>query len=120
MCVRSWFILPFFLVVFQTSAQVPDTVRILEEVRITAYEANRKLRDVPAPVSTLQQQDMDRFNPASLVQAVSTLAGVKLEERSPGSYRLNIRGSALRSPFGIRNVKLYYNDLPLTDAGGSG
>ena len=41
-----------------------------------------------------------------------------MEERSPGSYRFNIRGSSLRSPFGVRNVKVYYNDIPLTDPGG--
>jgi iron complex outermembrane receptor protein len=42
-----------------------------------------------------------------------------MEERSPGSYRLNIRGSSLRSPFGVRNVKIYYNNIPFTDPGGN-
>jgi len=42
-----------------------------------------------------------------------------MEERSPGSYRINIRGSSLRSPFGVRNVKIYYNDIPYTDPGGN-
>jgi iron complex outermembrane recepter protein len=42
-----------------------------------------------------------------------------MEERSPGSYRMNIRGSTLRSPFGVRNVKLYWNDIPFTDPGGN-
>jgi iron complex outermembrane receptor protein len=42
-----------------------------------------------------------------------------MEERSPGSYRFSIRGSTLRSPFGVRNVKMYWNELPLTDPGGN-
>jgi iron complex outermembrane receptor protein len=42
-----------------------------------------------------------------------------MEERSPGSYRFSIRGSSLRSPFGVRNVKFYWNGLPLTDGGGN-
>src|SRR6202012_1344623 len=42
-----------------------------------------------------------------------------MEERSPGSYRLSIRGSLLRSPFGIRDVKIYFDEMPLTDAGGN-
>jgi iron complex outermembrane receptor protein len=42
-----------------------------------------------------------------------------MEERSPASYRINIRGSSLRSPFGVRNVKVYWNDIPLTDPGGN-
>jgi len=42
-----------------------------------------------------------------------------MEERSPGSYRLSMRGSLLRSPFGVRNIKIYMDDLPLTDATGN-
>ena len=42
-----------------------------------------------------------------------------MEERSPGSFRLAIRGSSLRSPFGVRNVKVYWNGIPFTDAGGN-
>ena len=42
-----------------------------------------------------------------------------MEERSPSSYRLSIRGSLLRSPFGVRNIKVYWNDIPLTDGGGN-
>jgi iron complex outermembrane receptor protein len=42
-----------------------------------------------------------------------------MEERSPGSYRLSIRGSLLRSPFGIRNIKVYMDEFSLTDGGGN-
>src|SRR5207245_1200850 len=55
----------------------------------------------------------------SLVSSMNTVPGVRMEERSPGSYRLSIRGSLLRSPFGVRDVKVYYDEIPLTDAGGN-
>lgn len=55
----------------------------------------------------------------TLVSGLNTLPGVRMEERSPGSYRLSIRGSLLRSSFGVRNVKIYLDDFPLTDAGGN-
>ncbi len=45
--------------------------------------------------------------------------GVHMEERSPGSFRLNVRGSTLRSPFGVRNIKVYWNNIPFTDPGGN-
>lgn len=100
--------------------QTPDTATAspLNTVEVKAYGQVRKLRDVPAAVSYISQQTLQRFSPASIVQAVNTAAGVRMEERSPGSYRFNIRGSALRSPFGVRNVKVYFNDLPFTDPGG--
>ncbi|MCY7351575.1 MAG: TonB-dependent receptor [Cytophagaceae bacterium] len=91
----------------------------LNEVIVRAYETNRRLAEVPAAVATLSRRDLDRFAGVSLVPALNTLPGVRMEERSPGSYRLSIRGSTLRSPFGVRNVKVYWNDLPFTDPGGN-
>lgn len=101
-------------------AQDQDTLRrsFLEAVVVSAFEQPRKLKDVAAAVSFIGPQTLNRFAPTSVVQAINTSAGVRMEERSPGSYRLNIRGSSLRSPFGVRNVKIYYNDLPFTDPGG--
>lgn len=90
----------------------------LQEVVVKAFEQNRRLRDMPAAVNYVGQQTMSRFAPSSIVAAVNTTPGVRMEERSPGSYRFNIRGSSLRSPFGVRNVKVYYNDIPYTDPGG--
>ncbi len=58
-------------------------------------------------------------NKATMLNLINTVAGVRMEERSPGSYRLNMRGSSLRSPFGVRNIKIYWNDIPLTDPGGN-
>ncbi|GAA4345431.1 TonB-dependent receptor [Flaviaesturariibacter amylovorans] len=81
-------------------------------------EQQRLGRDVPAAVQYIGPAALQRFGPASVVSAVNTTPGVRMEERSPGSYRINIRGSALRSPFGVRNVKVYFNDLPITDPGG--
>jgi iron complex outermembrane receptor protein len=65
------------------------------------------------------QEDMERFSNTSMLPTVNTIPGVRMEERSPGSYRFSIRGSLLRSPFGVRNVKMYWNGLPLTDGGGN-
>jgi iron complex outermembrane recepter protein len=91
----------------------------LEPVIIHAYEQSRALKDYPAAINFISSKEIQRFNPASLVMAVSATPGIRMEERSPGSYRINIRGSALRSPFGVRNIKIYYNDLPVTDPGGN-
>ncbi|TAE27591.1 MAG: TonB-dependent receptor [Cytophagales bacterium] len=103
----------------QTSSLSRDTVR-LDEVVVRAYESNRPLLQTAASIGILSRRDLtDRFSTPTLVPALNTIPGVRADERSPGSYRLSIRGSLIRSPFGVRNVKVYWNDLPLTDAGGS-
>jgi iron complex outermembrane receptor protein len=96
-----------------------DSSKTLGEVIVKAYEQNRKLIDVAAPVSIIGQSQLKRFNNTSILSAVNITPGVRMEERSPGSYRLNIRGSSLRSPFGVRDVKIYLNEIPLTDPSGN-
>lgn len=103
----------------QDQSPETDSSQVLEAVVVKGYEYNRKLIDVPAPISVISKAQFNRFNNISLLPALNTVPGVRMEERSPGSYRLNIRGSSLRSPFGVRNVKVYYNNIPYTDPGGN-
>ncbi len=93
--------------------------RPLDQVVVKAYEQNRKLTDVGAPVNIVSKATLNRFANLSILSALNTNPGVRMEERSPGSYRLNIRGSSLRSPFGVRDIKIYWNEIPLTDPGGN-
>lgn len=95
-----------------------DSSTTLNEVVITAFEQNRAITNGTI-VKVLSSDNADRDSKTSLVNAFNTVAGARMEERSPGSYRINIRGSSLRSPFGVRNVKIYWNDIPVTDAGGN-
>ena len=116
----AFFLFAFLFWSHTSLAQATDTMPVLQldSVVVNAYEQNKRLRDVPAAVSYISPVALERFSPASVVLAVNTAPGVRMEERSPGSYRFNIRGSSARSPFGVRNVKVYYNDLPFTDPGG--
>lgn len=109
-----------FLISIQNLAQVqPDSSLLLNEVVIKSYAAGSPVYKVPAAIGLLEARDFTRFSNVAITSAVNTLPGVRMEERSPGSYRLAIRGSSLRSPFGVRNVKIYWNQLPLTDPGGN-
>ncbi|WP_241739006.1 TonB-dependent receptor [Pontibacter beigongshangensis] len=90
----------------------------LSEVVVTGYEANRPLLETAGAISIVDSEVMQRFDESSLVRAVNTVPGVRMEERAPASYRISIRGSSLRSPYGVRNVKMYLDDVPLTEASG--
>ena len=99
--------------------QRDDTTKLLSEVVVRAYRYDRPMNEVPAAIAVVGLKDLERFNNTSILSAVNTIPGVRMEERSPGSYRFSIRGSLLRSPFGVRNVKVYWNGLPMTDGGGN-
>lgn len=96
-----------------------DTSVQLKETEVRSYFESRSLLSTPASVSIIDAKQLSVQPDYSLVPAINAVPGVRMEERSPGSYRLSIRGSLLRSPFGIRNIKIYLDDFPLTDAGGN-
>jgi iron complex outermembrane receptor protein len=96
-----------------------DSVTHLGTVTVHGYLSEQPVLSVPASVSVLGSAQLKLQPDNSFVSALNTVPGIRAEERSPGSYRLSIRGSLLRSPFGVRDVKIYFDEIPLTDAGGN-
>ena len=91
----------------------------LSETVVNSFERNSSIKNMPAAVTVLNKASLDRYGSESFIPAMNTVPGVKMDERSPGSYRLSIRGNLLRSTFGVRNVKIYWNGIPFTDANGN-
>ena len=91
----------------------------LDSVIVTAFRTKNIGQFLPVSTtrisSTILQQEVN----GTLLPAFNSVAGVRMEQRSEGSYRLAIRGSSLRAPFGIRNVKVYWNDVPFSDPTGN-
>ena len=96
-----------------------DTINYLEEATVKAYFVEQPLLRLPSSAGVIGRATLAHQSGSTLLPAINTVPGVRMEERSPGSYRLSLRGSLLRSPFGIRNVKVYLDEIPLTDAGGN-
>jgi iron complex outermembrane recepter protein len=108
----------FFTGLMAQSSGNTDTAKMLQTVVVKAYEQNRQLKEVGAAINFIGQAQLERFNNTNILPALNNTPGVHMEERSPGSYRLNVRGSTVRSAFGVRNVKIYWNGIPFTDPGG--
>ena len=118
-----WLLLLFgnsFLFVGTLSGQ-SDTLlhSYLDSLIVIGYDSEQMLRSVPGAVHVLSEERLRAFDDERILTSVNSLPGVRFEERSPGSYRLAIRGSTLRSPFGVRNIKVYWNGIPFTDPTGS-
>ena len=103
----------------QLRAQTRDSIKPLNEVLVQGYFSDQNLLKTPSAAAIIDQNQFKKQAGISFVPVLNTVPGIRMEERSPGSYRLSIRGSLLRSPFGIRNVKVYIDQFPLTDAGGN-
>ncbi len=111
----------FSLLIFNCFAQIKpiDSIKKLDVITVKGYYSPQPLLRSVSAVSLIDSSQINQQNNASFVGIANTISGVRMEERSPGSYRFSIRGSLLRSPFGIRNIKIYLDDFPLTDAGGN-
>src|SRR5690554_909085 len=91
----------------------------LEPIEIIAYFNHQPILGLTASAQTVTSEVINAQQTTTLLPAMNKVVGIRMEERSPGSYRLAMRGSLIRSPFGIRNVKVYIDEFPLTDAGGN-
>lgn len=114
----------FFIFIFSSTflGQIQgqeDSIINVQEVVVKGFESRNKVLEIPSAIAVVGKQTLLRNAVFSLLPAFNNVPGVRMEERSPGSYRLSIRGSLLRSPFGVRNVKLYLDEFLLTDAGGN-
>lgn len=105
----------------QTDQQAPppdSTVTTLSEVTVTGYQTGRKLIENAGGISLLRTEEIRRQSQVDILPALNTIPGVKMEAYNFGDYRMSIRGSLLRSPWSVRNVKMYWNDIPITTAAG--
>jgi iron complex outermembrane recepter protein len=114
-----FFAILLFFNLYSNAQSTIDTITYQSTVTVTAFGQNANFLKSVVNSKNINVDANNVSNKSSMLSAVNTIAGVKMEERSPGSYRLNIRNSALRSPFGVRNVKMYWNDIPMTDANGN-
>lgn len=115
-------LLPFFGSSQSVVSAGKDTIRSgtqLDDVVVEAFHARSGWKQTAAAVALVTEKEMNRYVNSSLVPVFNTIPGVRMEERSPASYRLSVRGSLLRAPFGVRNIKVYLDGIPLTDAGGN-
>ncbi len=122
-CLTALFSILFVTRLLGQSDSIPssgaaDSAKALPLVTVHAYEQHGSILTTAAAVSTVNSAHLSRYDHTSILPAVNTIPGVRMEERSPGSYRFGIRGSALESPFGVRNIKVYYNGIPFTDPSG--
>jgi len=106
-----------FLLTAALSAQT-DTTYTLPNATVSGFRDEVPDRRVAASIGLLDREALTEYPTGDLLPAMNRLPGVRFEQRAPGSYRISVRGSTLRSPFGVRNIKVYWNGIPLTEPGG--
>lgn len=114
-----FFAIVLLFITKNTFGQSPTDTTSLVPIKINAYFNEQPLLGVTSSAQVIGKKEIESQNTNTLLPAMNQVSGIRMEERSPGSYRIAMRGSLIRSPFGIRNTKIYIDDFPMTDAGGN-
>lgn len=91
----------------------------LNDVRVTGFSNNKTNKETAGSVALVTAQDMSRGNALSLQSAFNSIPGVRMDQSTLSEARISIRGNGVRSTFGIRNLKIYVNEIPVTEADGT-
>lgn len=103
----------------QPAVPLPDSLPLLSlpEVSVSARTVAVSPA-IAAPIAGVTLTELPPYDNTNLLPALNRVAGVRFEERAAASYRVAIRGSSLRAPFGVRNVQVFWNGLPFGEPGG--
>ena len=103
-----------------TNPIITLTSKDLEEIRIVGFETDRSLLRSTGSIAVADERDFERADKSSLSQMINQIPGV--QSRGPSVLRpatISIRGMGARGPGQTGRIKLYLNDLMLTNADGT-
>jgi len=91
----------------------------VEEVVVTATRTERKTEETPAGVAVITEEDLETTRLLGVKEALTGIAGVQSETRNEGyDARLIIRGAGLKARYGVREIMVLLDGVPITDPDG--
>lgn len=91
----------------------------LNEVRVGAFLSNKSIKETAGAIAVISGDQIRQGSGVSLQGALNSIPGVRMDQSTLSEARISIRGNGVRAQYGIRNVKIYVNDIPITEADGT-
>ncbi|MGB6020176.1 MAG: TonB-dependent receptor [Sulfurimonadaceae bacterium] len=89
---------------------------VLDSMSVTATKVERESKEVPQSVTVVDSQQIEDRNVMNVKDALSTIPGVIAMDKSGGyDSRLIIRGAGLKARYGIREIMILRDGVPMTD-----
>jgi iron complex outermembrane receptor protein len=101
----------------------PLSAAVLEEVVVTATRLPGKLVDLPFAVGSVGREDIQAGRQQlGLDESLARIPGIFFQNRYnfAQDLRIAIRGFGARANFGIRGIRIFADDIPLTLPDGQG
>lgn len=96
-----------------------DHKQQLDDVVVTATRTARKTEDIPAGVIAISQEEIRNTRMFGMKEALDGQAGIQSETKNGGyDSRLIIRGAGLKARYGVREIMVLLDGVPITDPDG--
>ena len=87
-----------------------------ESITVTATRTARPTEQVPAAVTVIGRDAIEKTPMTNIKEAIVGTPGTLIESKNQGyDARLIIRGAGLKARYGIREVMVLLNGIPITD-----
>lgn len=97
---------------------LPASAHELQQVLVTASNNTTELLKVPASVSLVSRNAIERDNGTNIAEPINRIPGLYMHSGTLNTNRVTIRGIGSRSLFSTTKIRAYLNDIPLTTGDG--
>jgi iron complex outermembrane recepter protein len=109
----------FCFVTAQGQTEQADTLHVLEEVVVSAFNRTQRIIEVPGSLTYLGAILIEREKPDYNIYPVLHHApGVFAHVGATNTSRVSIRGIGARVPYATGKIRAYFNNIPLTNTSG--
>lgn len=103
------------LVVIATASVMAEEI-VLDSMSVTATKVERETKEVPQSVAVVDSKEIEEKNVLNVKDAINTIPGVIAMDKSNGyDSRLIIRGAGLKARYGVREIMVMRDGVPMTD-----
>lgn len=104
------------LAVVPVAGRADEPERRLDEISVTATREARVTAEVPQAIAVVGKEAMDQKKMFNVKEALQEIPGVLIDSKNGGfDARLIIRGAGLKAPYGIREIMVLRDGVPLSD-----
>ncbi len=88
----------------------------LDNISVTATRVDRLTRDVPASIAVIDDAVIENTKMTNLKDALQGIPGLLIDSKNGGyDVRLIIRGAGQKANFGVREIMVLRDGVPMTD-----
>ncbi len=88
----------------------------LDQISITATKIGRESKSVPQSVAVVDESQIERENAMNIDDVIDNIPGVQAVSKNNGyDSRRIIRGAGLKAPYGVREIMVIRDGVPMTD-----